>query len=66
MPKFFCILKMQENKRGDRTKAGRLYDKTGNVRINKTGNVRINKTGNVRINVTLRHDLATIVAVANQ
>ena len=47
---FFCILKMQENKTGHRTKAGRLYDKTGNVRIN----------------VTLRHDRATIVAVANQ
>jgi hypothetical protein len=43
-------LKMRENKMGHLTKAGRLC----------------NKTGNVRINVTLRHVRATIVAVENQ
>jgi hypothetical protein len=44
------ILKMRERKMGHLTKAGRVY----------------NKKGNVRINVTLRHVRGTIVAVENQ
>jgi hypothetical protein len=44
------ILKMRENKMGHLTKAGRVYSKTGNVRIN----------------VTLRYVRETIVAVENQ
>jgi hypothetical protein len=44
------ILKIRENKTGHLTKAGKVY----------------NKIGNVRINVTLRHFRATNVAVGNQ